>query len=165
MNVLRKSLIQELIHYEFELFHNARETATRWFKKFHSRCKNLDDQAKSGWPKTMNSEAVLQAIEANSVCSIQRVSSEIGISHTHSAYIYIYIYTKRERERNNQYLIHKMVLRVFHDYFDIHWHTRAYAHTHNYIYIYIYIYINVGSEYTLHSKNETKCLFLLFPGI
>ena len=31
----------------------------RWFKKFYSRSKNLDDQANLTRPKTMDSEAVL----------------------------------------------------------------------------------------------------------
>ena len=35
--------------------------------KFHSTCKNLDDQARSGRPKTMDYEAVLQTIDANRV--------------------------------------------------------------------------------------------------
>ena len=35
---------------------------TRRFKKFHSSCKNLDQETKSGSFKTVDSEAVLQAI-------------------------------------------------------------------------------------------------------
>ena len=31
-------------------------TKTRWFKKFLLSCKNLDDQARSARPKTMDSE-------------------------------------------------------------------------------------------------------------
>ena len=52
---------------------------TRWSKKFCSGCKNLNDQAKSGRPKTMDSEIMLQAIEANPVSSTHRVPSEFGI--------------------------------------------------------------------------------------
>ena len=52
----------------------------RWLKKFCSRCKNLNDQARSGKPKTVNSETALQAIEANRVSSIWRVSGELAIS-------------------------------------------------------------------------------------
>ena len=68
---MKHSLIQEFIFYEFELDHNATEaikntchakdecavdhsTVTRWFKKFYLSSKDLDDQAKSGKPKTMN---------------------------------------------------------------------------------------------------------------
>ena len=36
--------------------------------------------ARSGWPKTMDSEAVLQAIKTNLLSSTQRVSSELSIS-------------------------------------------------------------------------------------
>ena len=59
--------------YKFELGHNAMEatknicvkgedavdhTVTKWFKKFCSGCKNLNDLSRPGRPKTMNSEAV-----------------------------------------------------------------------------------------------------------
>ena len=57
------SLIWEHVFYEFQLGHNAVEatknlycvetegifdhsTVTRWFRKFYSGCKNLDDQIK-----------------------------------------------------------------------------------------------------------------------
>ena len=40
-------------------------TVTRWFKKFHSGCKNINDQISLGKPKTMDSKALLLAIEAN----------------------------------------------------------------------------------------------------
>ena len=68
---------------KFELVHNVSETIKRifcvksegtvdhnaetwWFKKFHLGCKILDDQVRSGGPKTVVSEAVLRAIEVNS---------------------------------------------------------------------------------------------------
>ena len=69
-------LIWEHMLNEFELGYNAVEatkniycvknegafdysTVTRWFKKFCLSCKNFDNQAKSGRPKTVASEAVL----------------------------------------------------------------------------------------------------------
>ena len=76
MNV-QCSLIQELMVYEFELGHNSAEatkniscaksegivdhsTETRWLNKFCFICKNLNDvQARSGRPKTVDSEAIL----------------------------------------------------------------------------------------------------------
>ena len=68
-------LIRELMLHEFELSHNATEAmknifcvkslVTWWLKKFRSGCKNLDDQARSSWLKTVDSEAVLQVIAAN----------------------------------------------------------------------------------------------------
>ena len=74
--------MQKLLLYKFELNHNAKEamkniscmkgegavdksTVKRWFKKFCLGCKNLDDQAKSSSPKTMDSEITVQAIDAN----------------------------------------------------------------------------------------------------
>ena len=44
-------------------------TVTREFKKFCSSSKNLDNLARSARVKSMNFEAVLQAIEANLVNS------------------------------------------------------------------------------------------------
>ena len=38
---------------------------TGWFKKFHSSHKNIDDQARSDWRKSVNSEALIQAMKAN----------------------------------------------------------------------------------------------------
>ena len=46
----------------------------KWIKKFRSGCKNLHNQARSGRPKTVDSEAVLQGIETNPASSTWRVS-------------------------------------------------------------------------------------------
>ena len=93
-----RGLIQELIIYEFELDYNAAveatknicfakdegrvvpSTVTRWLKKFCSDCKKLDNKARSDRPKTVDSEAVLQAIETNPVCNTWSVSGEFSIS-------------------------------------------------------------------------------------
>ena len=94
---MQHSLIQEFVFYEFELDHNTAEAikniccvkgegavdhsiTTRWLKKFNSSYKNLDDQASAGRPKTVYSEAILPAIEANPVSNTQRVSSKLNIS-------------------------------------------------------------------------------------
>ena len=83
--------------YEFELGPNAtkttknnyrvkdespvdQRTVNRWLKKFRLSDRNLEDQARSGRPTTVDFEAMLQTIEANSVISIRRVSGELGIS-------------------------------------------------------------------------------------
>ena len=52
-------------------------TVTWCFKKLHSGCKNLNDQAKTAY-----SEAMLQAIEPNLACSTWRVSSDLYISQS-----------------------------------------------------------------------------------
>ena len=59
-----------------------RSTVTRWFKKFRSSGKNLDDQARLSKPKNVDSETVLQAIEANPAISTRRVSGEVGTSQS-----------------------------------------------------------------------------------
>ena len=83
--------------YEFKLSHNAAEatknicrtkgegavgnsTVNRWFKKFCSGCKNLDDRERSGMTKSVDSEAVIQTIKTNPSSSTRRVSGELGIS-------------------------------------------------------------------------------------
>ena len=98
MNI-QHSLIQGLMLYEFKVGHNIitatkkicfvkskglveHRTVTRWFKKFHSGCKNLNNQAMSGRYKIMESKTVLQALEANPVSSIWRISGEFGISQS-----------------------------------------------------------------------------------
>ena len=53
-------------------------TLTRWFKKFLSDQKNFDNQAKSGRPKTMDSEA----IRANQINFTWRVLGELIISQS-----------------------------------------------------------------------------------
>ena len=52
-------------------------TVNRWLKKIHrSGCKNLNDQARLGRPKAIDSKA----IATNQVSSTQRISGEFGIS-------------------------------------------------------------------------------------
>ena len=75
-------LIWKLMPYKLKLGHNATETAkniccakgegtgdyskvTRWLKKFHLGCKDFNVRVRSSKPKPMDSDAMLQAIEAN----------------------------------------------------------------------------------------------------
>ena len=59
-------------------------TVSEWLKKLCPCCKNLDEQARSVRPKSMDSEAVWQTIEANPGSSTQRVSgfSQPGVFHS-----------------------------------------------------------------------------------
>ena len=78
--------------FDFKQFNNAAEdtkesesavdhsTLTRWFKKFWSSCKNLDDQARSVRPKSVACKTLLQTIDVNLVSCTQRVSGEPNIS-------------------------------------------------------------------------------------
>ena len=54
-------------------------TVTRSFKKFSLGCKKPNDQARSGKPKTIDSKAVLQAVEANPASNTWKVSSKLSI--------------------------------------------------------------------------------------
>ena len=59
-----------------------RSTVTRWFKTFYTGCNSLSNHARSGRPKTRNSEDMLQTKEANQASSTQRVSGKFGISQS-----------------------------------------------------------------------------------
>ena len=100
---LQCSLIWELMLYEFEQGHDTMEVTkniccmksespvvhrrvTRWFKKFCSGCNNLDSHAKSGRSKTMDSEAMISATEANPASHSWRVASKLGITHSSVVY-------------------------------------------------------------------------------
>jgi len=65
---VQRSLIRKIMIYELEQNHNVLEatksfccakgegavdhsTVNRWFKKYHSTCRNFDDHAMSGKPK------------------------------------------------------------------------------------------------------------------
>ena len=73
---MQHSLIWILMLYEFDLGCNSAEvtkricdakgegaidlsTVTRWFKKFHSDCKNFDNQTRSGMLTSLDSKDVL----------------------------------------------------------------------------------------------------------
>ena len=104
------SLIWELMLHKFELGHNASEaaksfywtkgertvdnsTVTRWFKKFCLYYYNLRNQARSSRPKTMDSKAVLQAIETDLMSNTWRVSGELSISQSsmvHHVHVELY---------------------------------------------------------------------------
>ena len=95
-NVLQLSLIQGLVLYKFKQNHNETEATknicfskdegpvdhnavTRGFKKFRLGCKNLNDLARSGRSKCIDSKAVFQVIKTNPMNSTGRVSGELGI--------------------------------------------------------------------------------------
>ena len=99
-----------------------------WFKKFHSFCKQLEDYARTSRPKTVDSYAVLKAVETNTASSNQRVSGEFSISHCNVVRLCrglcksIWIF--RIVPNNNK------ILQNF-------WLTIRHTHTHTHIYIYI----------------------------
>ena len=68
-------------------------TVTKWSKKFHSSCMYLDNQARSGRPKTVDSKVLLQANEVNPASSILRVSGELSISQSRVVY-YLHSFSK-----------------------------------------------------------------------
>ena len=96
---MQNGIIPKLMLYEFKLVHNAEETTKnicyaksegavdyspviRLFQKFHLGYKNVDDQARSGWPKIVDSETTFQAIVANQAINNRRRSGELGISQS-----------------------------------------------------------------------------------
>ena len=100
----------KLMLYDFELGHNAAEaikniraksrgtidhgSVTRLFKKFHSSHWNLDEKARSGWPQSMGSQAVLQAIVVKLASNTWRISGELNISQS-SVVCHFNNYSKR----------------------------------------------------------------------
>ena len=99
LKAVQMNLIWELLLDKFELGHNTAEapkniccvkgegaidhiSVTRWFKKFYLGCKDLDDQAMSGRPKTMEFKAMLKAVEANPTSNTPRVSRKLRISQS-----------------------------------------------------------------------------------
>ena len=89
MNV-QHSLMQEHMLYKLKLNHNTTETTknnycakdedafdhstiTRWFKIFCLGCWNFNDQPRADRPKSMDSKAMLHAIEANLVSNTRKV--------------------------------------------------------------------------------------------
>ena len=94
---MQYSLIQKLMIYGFQPGHNAMETIkniccvkvegpvnhttlTKWSKKFHSDCNNLNDQTRSNRFETLDFKAILQANEANLASNCQRVPGGLSIS-------------------------------------------------------------------------------------
>ena len=97
--IVQLSLIGELMLHKFELGSNAvkatkitffvkgevdHRTNSRWFKKFHTDCKELDNQARSDCPKAGDPEAVLQTVDP--AINNQRVSGDLGISQSNVAH-------------------------------------------------------------------------------
>ena len=80
-------------------------TVSRWFKKFHSGCKNINDQAKSGRLRSMDSGAMFLTIEANPVSSIRAVSGKLSISQS-SAVHHITTTTKASRDADCIKVLH-----------------------------------------------------------
>ena len=96
--------------YEFELGHNDMEatknihcakgdgrvyqiTVTRCYKKFTSGRKNIDEHERSVWPKRVDYEDILQAIEGYPAIIPPSVSGKRTISHV-IAIRYFYVITK-----------------------------------------------------------------------
>ena len=91
---MQHSLIYGLMLYEYKLeaIKNScyikgegtsdHTTETRWFKKLDSGSKFLNNQARSSRPKTVGSEAMLLAIEANMVVGFWRVLEEFSITQS-----------------------------------------------------------------------------------
>ena len=90
MNV-QCSLIQELIIYKFILEATKNicclkgeiaidhSIVHRWFKKFHTDCKDLNNRSRSGRPKTVDSKVMLQAMAVNPVNIIGRACGLLNI--------------------------------------------------------------------------------------
>ena len=100
------------------------------FKNFCMDCKTLNNQNKLGKLKTMDSKAMLQAIEANLVSSTQRVSGELHILQT-SVVGHFHDLCKSTQSwfvPHVTKILQNFWLTRIHAYLDTHTHT----HTHTY---------------------------------
>jgi [histone H3]-lysine36 N-dimethyltransferase SETMAR len=57
-------------------------TAQKWFNRFNEGCTNFKDESRSGRPTIVDSEALLNAVEANPSTSSRRLSAELDIPQT-----------------------------------------------------------------------------------
>ena len=55
-------------------------TVIKWFKKFRSSCKCLNEHAMTDRPKSEASKAVLKTMEVNQTSNMMAVSGEVDIS-------------------------------------------------------------------------------------
>ena len=60
-----------------KIYVKGEDAVNWWLRKFHSGYLNLDDQERSDGPKTVDSEAVLQA---NQISNTKRVSGKLKIT-------------------------------------------------------------------------------------
>ena len=91
--------IRKLFKYEFELGHNAKEavtninrakgagtvaysTAKRWFSKFCSGNVETDDKKRSGRPREVDRDAVVNTVEDHPSMTTRMLADEFNCSHT-----------------------------------------------------------------------------------
>ena len=115
----------QIMLYEFELDHNVVEetknicwvkgvcavdysTITRWSKKFCSGWKNLNNQTRSGRPKTVDSEVVFQIIEANLV---DRHRHDLGKSKCNCRIVFYITFTLHYEKIQNFWITQLIPLR------------------------------------------------------
>ncbi len=55
-------------------------TAQNWFKRFDEGRTSLEDNARSGRPTEIDSDALREAVEANTGVSTRRLSNDLGVS-------------------------------------------------------------------------------------
>jgi histone-lysine N-methyltransferase SETMAR len=97
-----REIIRNLLLYEFQLGHDA-QTATanvnrakgagtvhqattyRWFAKFREDNTNLDDQPRSGRPREIDREAVIEAIDEDPTLTVRDLANdfECGVARIH----------------------------------------------------------------------------------
>ena len=98
---MKKNLgdIRKLLKYEFELGHNAKQavtninrakraetvaytTAKRWFSKFRSGNLETDDKKRSGRPREVDRDAVVNTVKDHPLMTTRMLSDDLGCSHT-----------------------------------------------------------------------------------
>uniref|UniRef100_A0A914CKY9 Mos1 transposase HTH domain-containing protein n=1 Tax=Acrobeloides nanus TaxID=290746 RepID=A0A914CKY9_9BILA len=100
-----RGIIRELLKFEFELDHSAKEamdninrakgngtvskvTAYLWYSKFRSNKMEIEDKKRSGRPREVDRVAVVNAVEAHPSMTTRILVKDFECSHTEIASIY-----------------------------------------------------------------------------
>jgi transposase len=99
-----KGVIRELLKYEYELGHNAKEatrninrakgakevdyaTAKRWYSKFRSGKLDVADKKRSGRSREVDRVAVVNAVEAHPSITLRMLADDFDCHHSEIAKI------------------------------------------------------------------------------
>ena len=98
-NGKNRGIIRELLKFEFELGHSAKEamdninrakgngtvskaTAYLWYSKFRSNKMDIEDKKRSGRPREVDRVAVVNAVEAHPSMTTRMLAEDFECSHT-----------------------------------------------------------------------------------
>ena len=118
----QKNIVRNLLLYEYQLKHDAetalaninrakgqqvmsRATAFRWFSKFRDENTDLNDQPRSGRPREIDHDAVIEAIEEDSTLTAQNLADDFNCGHSQISNI---LKAASKRWRKSRWIPHKL---------------------------------------------------------